>query len=87
MSLPEELALGAASGRPSAAISDPAKPRGMRSATLSSPAETSGWIGAPGLSGSTSVSRARPECGSEPRRQRVEPGRPVSHRRVCHMGN
>ncbi len=54
--LPEELALGAASGRPSLAISSPPKPLGMRSAIVSSPAVTSGWMPLPDRCGSTSVS-------------------------------
>ena len=41
---PDELAEGAASGRPSAAISSRAKPCGMRIATVSSPAVTSGGM-------------------------------------------
>ena len=53
---PDVLALGAASGLPNAAIRSCAKPPGMRNATVSNPAETSGWIGEPALSGSTSVS-------------------------------
>ena len=53
---PEELALGAASGRPSAAISSAPNPFGILSAIVSRPAVTSGWILAPCFSFSTSVS-------------------------------
>ena len=56
LTLPDELALGAASGRPSAAISSAPKPMGMRSAIVLKPAVTSGWIAAPSRSGSTRVS-------------------------------
>ena len=53
---PEELALGAASGRPKRAMSPAPKPCGMRSAIVSRPAVTSGWMPAPPASGSTRVS-------------------------------
>ena len=56
MILPDELALGAASGRPSRAISAAPNPSGMRSAIVSSPAVTSGWMPEPFARGSTSVS-------------------------------
>ena len=53
---PDELALGAASGRPVAAMSFAAKPTGMRRPTVSSPAVTSGLTAAPSRSGTTRVS-------------------------------
>lgn len=53
---PEVLALGAASGRRSSSITSRAKSCGMRSATVSRPAVTSGWMPWPSRSGSTRVS-------------------------------
>ena len=53
---PDELALGAASGRPKRAMSSAPKPCGMRSAIVSRPAVTSGWMPERLASGSTSVS-------------------------------
>ena len=47
-------------------------PCGMRSATVSSPAVTSGWIAAPWLQRQHQRQRARPECLGELARQRVE---------------
>ena len=58
---PEELALGAASGRPKRAISSAPKPCGMRSAIVSRPAVTSGWMAAPPAQRQHQRQRARPE--------------------------
>ena len=77
---PEELALGAASGRPSAAISSAPKPFGMRSAIVSRPAVTSGWIAAPVSKRQHQRQRPRPERLGELLRQRIE-----QRDRSCHL--